>query len=50
MSFEGEFASYEPLRRILDSDKVKALQERLRVRQRNEEAESFDDSIIKRMI
>src|SRR4051812_46857599 len=25
MSFEGEFASYEPLRRVLDSEKVKAL-------------------------
>lgn len=48
MSFEGEFASYEPLRRILDSDKVKALQERLRVRQRSEETESFDNLIIKK--
>lgn len=27
MSFEGEFAYYEPLRRILDSDKIKALQD-----------------------
>lgn len=29
MGFEGEFASYEPLRRILSSEKVKSLQERL---------------------
>ncbi len=46
MSFEGEFASYEPLRRLLDSAKVKALQDRLRIRQRNEETEEFDGSII----
>ena len=32
MGFENEFASYEPLRRILDSPKVKSMQERLRVR------------------
>jgi hypothetical protein len=32
MGFEGEFASYEPLRRVLDSAKVKALQERMFVR------------------
>ena len=46
MSFEGEFASYEPLRRLLDSAKVKALQDRLRIRKRNEETEEFDGSII----
>lgn len=34
MGFEGEFASYEPLRRLLDSEKVKALQDRLKVRER----------------
>lgn len=28
MSFEGEFASYEPLRRVLDSLKIQALQDR----------------------
>ena len=28
MGFESEFASYEPLRRILDSSKVKSLQDR----------------------
>ncbi|MER3472393.1 MAG: nuclease [Chitinophagaceae bacterium] len=48
MSFEGEFASYEPLRRLLDSAKVKALQDRLRVRQRNEETKNFDGSIIQK--
>ncbi len=32
MSFEGEFASYEPLRRVLDSNKIQALQDRMRVR------------------
>lgn len=48
MSFEGEFASYEPLRRLLDSAKVKALQDRLRIRQRDEETESFDNLIIKK--
>lgn len=35
MSFEGEFASYEPLRRVLDSAKVKALQDRMHIRQEN---------------
>lgn len=29
MGFEGEFASYEPLRRILSSEKVKSLQDSL---------------------
>lgn len=33
MGFEGEFASYEPLKRVLDSAKIKALQDRMRVRQ-----------------
>lgn len=32
MGFEGEFASYEPLKRVLDSTKIKALQDRMRVR------------------
>ena len=31
MSFEGEFASYEPLRRIMESKKVSAMQKRFRV-------------------
>lgn len=46
MSFEAEFASYEPLRRLLDSAKVKALQNRLRIRQRNEETDNFNGLII----
>lgn len=32
MPFENEFAHYEPLRRILENSKVKALQSRLKVR------------------
>lgn len=48
MGFEGEFASYEPLRRLLDSEKVKALQNRLKIRNKEEESESFDGSIIKK--
>lgn len=46
MSFEGEFASYEPLRRLLDSEKVKALQNRFHIRERIEDAEEFDKEII----
>ena len=37
MSFEGEFANYEPLRRVLDSAKVKALQDRMYIRQQEGE-------------
>jgi len=48
MSFEGEFASYEPLRRLLDSEKVKALQNRFKIRERIEESEDFDKEIIDR--
>lgn len=49
MGFENEFASYEPLRRILDSPKVQSLQNRLRVRKRSEQEngqEEFEGSII----
>lgn len=49
MGFENEFASYEPLRRILDSPKVQLLQNRLRVRKRDEQEngqEEFEGSII----
>lgn len=45
MSFEGEFASYEPLRRMLDSERVKALQERMKIRQRVEDDESFENEL-----
>jgi hypothetical protein len=48
MSFEGEFASYEPLRRLLESEKVKALQNRLKIRSREEESEDFEGSIVKK--
>lgn len=47
MSFEGEFASYEPLRRLLDSSKVKALQNRLKVRNPDNE-EDITKNIIKK--
>ena len=48
MGFENEFASYEPLRRILDSPKVKSMQERLRIRKPDEQdhKEGFESSII----
>lgn len=46
MSFEGEFASYEPLRRLLDSEKVKALQNRLKLRQKDDETGDFQGSIV----
>lgn len=46
MSFEGEFASYEPLRRLLDSEKVKILQDRLKIRQPEEEINGFESLII----
>lgn len=48
MSFEGEFASYEPLRRVLESEKVKALQNRLKIRHQEDETEDFEDSIVKK--
>ena len=48
MGFEGEFASYEPLRRLIDSEKVKALQSRLKIRERTEEADEFEGDIVKK--
>ncbi|ADL12439.1 DNA double-strand break repair nuclease NurA [Acetohalobium arabaticum] len=50
MGFENEFASYEPLRRIMSSEKVKNLQNRFKRRQReNEEFDNFirDETILK---
>jgi hypothetical protein len=38
MPFENEFASYEPLRRILDSQKVQSLHQKLRVRKKDDES------------
>lgn len=46
MSFEGEFASYEPLRRILTSEKVKELQSRLKIRSNTDETTIFDDNLL----
>ena len=48
MSFEGEFASYEPLRRVLDSAKVKALQNRLRIRKPDEQVENIQGLLTKK--
>jgi hypothetical protein len=47
MSFEGEFASYEPLRRLLDSEKVKSLQGRFRIRRKDAEEETLEVELIK---
>ncbi|PWB54024.1 MAG: nuclease [Candidatus Methanoperedenaceae archaeon] len=49
MGFENEFASYESLRRILDSPEVQLLQKRLRIRKRGEQEngqEEFEGNII----
>lgn len=50
MGFEKEFASYNPLRRILDSPKIKSLQDRLRVRKKDEKEKQkeFEKNIIKK--
>ena len=45
MPFENEFASYEPLRRILENPKVKALQGRLKVRKKNESQDEIKNSL-----
>jgi hypothetical protein len=45
MGFEGEFASYEPFRRIRESEKVQAVENRFRIRQENEDTKSFKDTI-----
>ena len=41
MPFEGEFASYEPLRRIMESDKVKAIENRFKIRQSDGQEDDF---------
>ena len=46
MPFENEFAGYEPLRRILESPKVKALQNRLRIRKRDEVEKDLKEKIL----
>lgn len=48
MGFEGEFASYEPLRRILDSAKVQALQERMRIRKIKDVDNNIDGLITRK--
>ncbi|WP_242920787.1 DNA double-strand break repair nuclease NurA [Pontibacter liquoris] len=48
MGFEGEFASYEPLRRLLDSEKVKSLHDRFKVRKQENEPEDFEGLLIKK--
>ena len=48
MGFEGEFASYEPLRRLRESEKVEALEKRFKIRQRNEDTENFESTITKK--
>ena len=47
MSFEGEFASYEPLRRMADSDEIKALNSRMRIRNVEKESKKVLSAIIK---
>jgi len=46
MAFEGEFASYEPLRRILSSEKIQALMERMRVQPSIPSAEIIEKDIV----
>jgi len=50
MGFEKEFASYEPLRRIIDSPKVQALQDRLRIRKNivEDDKSDFEKKILKK--
>jgi hypothetical protein len=51
MPFENEFASYEPLRRILDSKKVKSLQDRLRIRKWKDnlnDQKEFESNIVRK--
>ena len=48
MGFEGEFASYEPLRRLRESTKVQALEQRFRIRQSEEEIESTESCLTKK--
>lgn len=45
MPFEKEYASYEPLRRILESPKVKALQSRLKIRSISESQDEISQRL-----
>ncbi|EKE28668.1 MAG: hypothetical protein ACD_3C00033G0006 [uncultured bacterium (gcode 4)] len=46
MWFDWEFASYEPLRRILDSEKVKALQWRFKIRKDGDDEEDIFSKLV----
>jgi hypothetical protein len=48
MGFEGEFASYEPLRRLRESEKVQALEKRFRIRQTEEQPDSIESCLTKK--
>ncbi|OQW91701.1 MAG: nuclease [Thiotrichaceae bacterium IS1] len=50
MPFENEFASYEPLRRILDSEKVQVLQKRLKVRKTEDSNQQLSDIVGKNQL
>lgn len=47
MAFESEFASYEPMRRVLESEKVEKLQQRFRVR---DQSKKDSDDLLKSLI
>jgi hypothetical protein len=48
MGFEGEFASYEPLRRLRASEKVKSLEKRLRIRPSEERIENIENKLTRK--
>jgi hypothetical protein len=48
MGFEGEFASYEPFRRLRESKKVQALEQRFRIRQAEEQTENVESNLTKK--
>lgn len=49
MAFENEFASYEPLRRLLDSPKIEAFQKRLKINKlKPEEQDELLTSLVKK--
>jgi len=48
MGFEGEFASYEPFRRLRESEKVQALEKRFRIRKSEEETNNIESFLTKK--
>lgn len=46
MPFEGEFASYKPLRRIMESDTVKSIENRFKIRKTDEITEDIESNLI----